>query len=649
MTNKIFKSVLTCIVLVNFTGCGGGSGTSPANSTPEVSNTNNKTIYFESDFDADSTLRVNENGVAIFSLDNTSELVERIPFTILLAGEYELCLEDADNILDVELKDRLGNSVLKSAPVFPLDCVSVSLQADDYFLHLNFVSKITSNVIDPSTNVFAPVPFVRVDEKTELKDYVELTDWNDKLRAEIFTIDPASVYPPDYDVSIHPDYTSLTLRTCYSTPVSNNSFATFRVDANKLRLSFKADLSSGSEYLCSYRINFLELGLGDISPIGKSFAALLNRSIVSSSPRAGKQSVSISSDINIEFIGSIDRLPVGSAFSISPSIAGETTTSGQVLNFNPSGSFNPETTYDVTLAGLSKDGKPINDIKFSFKTEKVFDLNNLSQNSTVDSLSDAQLCALGVSEFCAEIYFPVITTLSAEIIAPSDKGSRYLEVTTSLQQPASGDIIIVYEMIDTSDQSNLVSDRFVIGFGETTGKIAWPIDDFDRAEHSVTMNITKISNALDSLQTTNTGTWTVYNGELYNTGVVVDTVDSGAPIINDMFLSGNISSNDLSLTVVLDSPAEEDVYIDFLFEGDCQWRSGVDTVCLDPGVVTISAGSDIKVVALKEPDASRLVIGSSLITVTVANTRNVNIGPGLQPATETLDGIAPPDPDPVLF
>jgi len=123
------------------------------------------------------------------------------------------------------------------------------------------------------------------------------------------------------------------------------------------------------------------------------------------------------------------------------------------------------------------------------------------------------------------------------------------------------------------------------------------------------------------------------------------TNDDGAPIITGINLSGNISSSDLALTATLDRAASEDVYIQFTIEGGCQWfiLNGPE-LCLDAGVATIPAGSLETTVALPEPDGIRSFNPDRLITVTVANTRNVNPGAGLV-ATRLLD-TATPNPGP---
>ena len=629
MINIFVKTVITILVFVSFSGCGGGSSSPPVNFTPDPEVINNKTIYFESDFDTNTSLRLTANDVAIFELDNTSQLNERIPFTVSQAGNYELCMEGAGNILKAVLKDSLDQVVLEIKPELSLDCLSVSVLAQDYFLELKYVSNLIPNQDVPD----ATVPFIRLDEITELKDDVDTTDWDQKYIEELIRggVNPGST-------------NSSGVRTCYRTPISNISRAIFRVDAdNNLRLSFKPDLSQGSNLWCTYQIIFVVLAEQNIGDGDQIFAGFLNRTIVSSTPNLGSKSVSIASDISFKFRdttdqSSIDALSLGSTFIITPAIGvpNDITISGRTMTFDPSASFTNETDYEITLRGLTKEGgTPIGDQTFSFTTEKAL---NLTGNET--SLSNDDICTLGVTEFCSQNPFSTIQSISAEKSGATNIGSRYLKVTTKLAGELNNpsDILFEYEFIDNRDQSIAGQGQFVIGFGETAGVdldnlIPWPIDDFEKTQHSVSMNITKISNAFGPLE--ETGPWTAYNGELYNSPTDVITSEVGAPTINSISLTGNISSADLALIVTLDGPALEEINIEFLWAGGCQWGINND-ICLDPGVITIAAGQSATTVTLPEPDGSRGFDPAPTLTVTIANTRNVNEGTGLF-ATKVLD------------
>jgi|GEM_PF-3006909 len=619
MNRVTFKSVVISIFLALLVGCGGGSGSAVIISSDAVDDSNSKRIFFKSDFDSDSSLRVATNDIAIFQLDNRTESNERIPFTIAQTGEHELCMESADNILRAAIVNAQDQDVLTINPAFTLDCLLVQLGAGNYFLRLNYFNKIASDMD-------APVPFVRLDEKTELKAGVDISDWNAELLAE--AIRAGLLTPPTFLSD-----SSTLIRICYTTPTSNDSIATFRIDGNKLRLSFKPDLSAGETYQCSYQIPNVVLGPGDIGDIDAIVRQYVNRSLLSSRPKPGNQSVSIQSEILLQFKGSIGATPASSAFSISPTLPGVVSIQGQVLKFVPSSAFANDTLYNVVVSSLSENGSAIDDINFSFRSEKAL---NLTGNES--SLTNTQLCALGLSEFCAEVHFSDITSSSAAISSPSTSGSRLLQVTTTLDQPTPSDIVFEYQFIDSRDQSIIGQDKFVVTYGNTTSNniIAWPIDDFEKVIHSASMKITKISNAFGALNST--GSWSVYNGELYNTPGEVQVTEPNPSIITNIALSGNISSADLALTISLDQAAQEAVYVEFLIDGGCQWRSGVNEVCLDPGVVSIPANTTQFAIALPEPDGTRFVIGSSAITVTVSNTRNVTAGAGLVD-TKLLDGI----------
>jgi len=658
MQNVFIKS-LSALLIVLLAGCGGGGGSGGGNgdSGDGGNNTpapNNKTIYFENDFVVDPSLKVGADDVAIVNIVTNEAVTQLIPFTIAQAGDYELCLDGAEDILSAAVLDQ-GIEIANLVPRYPLVCSAVSLAAKNYTLKLSNVPRPVAlsftKTLSPLTFVKPDVPYVRTNQKRQIKSDVTASDWLSELNlirlqlglSEYATIDELS--------------TPVSYRQCYNVPVSKKSPAMFRINENKLLVSFKVDFSDGEKRSCTYveatGNNPVDpTNAGDIGDIDSIIASFVNSgpdsdaavsSLNYSRPRQADTNVAIGTDVVIGFKGTLDLLTKEEAFTISPAVSGQTSLEGSVLVFNPDGAFAHDTAYTVTLAGLSDaDGNPATDIVYSFRTEKDF---NLSGEET--SLTNAEFCALGVSEYCDQEKYATITGFSVNVKNDTGAGSRYLEVNTTLDKVTNADVVFQYEITKlatvvvppagiplpgASPTTELVevtiSGGFVIEAGKSSdvNYIELHDTDFEKDIYDATVKINAF-NVFNSPAEA-LGVWSTYNGEFFvNAGSVVTNDTNVAEVSGLSFLPG-ITEHDRKLVIALNSPATEEVNLKIAVDDVFTLIDGntANKTYLYPALITFAAGEqqiEIDVIL----DQSHHVAPenySSVLTPSIVDARNAS-------------------------
>ena len=635
------KASSACLILLSLllSSCGGGSssgdgvvttdgvdGTNGINST--LSDVQDKPVYYESDFLADSTLVLGETETVVVGIANAvSNGPHVIPFSIPQTGNYNFCIDGGDGVLYGQIRNLLNETVISIRPEHPLACENISIDAGAYNLFIDHPSAASIESF-----FGAPVPAVKLTVKAELQNYVDPANWLDEMNNEIVR---AGGVPVSYA------YPSLS-RKCYRTPLSASSTAVFRQQDNQLLFSFRPNLSEGSEYLCTYFVPNMTAptSAGDIGDIDTIINEYVNRSIVYSRPKAGEQAVSIYTDIKIEYDGVLDALPLNSVFTITPAVAGTFQNADSLFTFTPLSPLQQDVTYNVRLQNITDiDGNAKNDIAFSFTTEQVFDIT-----SEPEALSDAQLCAIGVAESCVQPHYSTINSISAQVLPSATNGSRYLEVTTELNQPTPVDIVIDFKIVDTRTGSVSYSEKTIIEYSDAvtnTNLVELSIYDFETVTHNERVDI-QVINAYN--QTTDLGTWSVYNGEFFPSENEVVTTDNTLPVITNMFFSAGSTIRDRRFNVMLDEPTTEEINLEVSIDND----SGVcsDFMCLTSydyypsRIITIPAGTQHGYIEVRplsnvlDPITEEIwpYTGdnyTSTVTATLTDARNAVIDPGL--------------------
>ena len=549
---------------------------------------NTKTILFEDDLDADPTLVMGVDDLVIAYVYTEKPTNRTIPFTIPQAGGYDLCLSQADNVLHAKIIDELGAELISFAPSYSLECKNVDLNAQQYDLVLSNGPRFNSIFYyddDVSARKTPSVSYIRDNEKIQIRSDVTEENWNSGLNIIKLSL--------GFSQNVK-DRNNISHRRCYTVPVSVRSPVAFRQDGDKLMVSFRADYSDGEKKNCTY----VEADsnnppaptsagdIGDIDTIISSFVES-DRALTYSRPRKGDTNISVGSDIVIGFDGVLDRLTKDQAFTISPAVNGVKELYQGVFTFNPTGALKYDTKYIVTLSGLSDaDGNPAVDISYSFRTGKQF---NISGIETV--LSNDELCALGVSEYCQQKQYSTLTSLDVNILNSTSAGSRYLEVRTVLDSASDTDTVFEYSIYTETD-SVVASGGFVLEAGNVsdTGLIELKESDFDKTIKSVVLKIEahNVFNQLNHYR----WTWGAYNGELFqSTGSVVTNDSYDVRVQPLSFLSG-ITEHDRKLKLTLSEPATEEVSLKIHIDAVRTLLSGITTnLSYDyPDVVTFDVG-----------------------------------------------------------
>ena len=637
---------LSLITILSFLviSCG-GSGPEPTPSPSGGVTPNNKTIYFEDDLDADPALVLGADDVAIVNVFTDQSVTKNIPFTVSSSGNYELCFDGGENIFSVTIFDQADQEVLVLNPQYSLSCLSVSLSPQNYTLKIanTDLPSTISPYID-GVSYRPDIPYIRLGEKKQIKSDVDASDWLAQLNLVLLSVGLSEIASLDEFV------TPISYRVCYTAPLSEKSPVVFRQNSNKLLLSFKADMSAGSESLCTYveaingnPANPTNAGdIGDIDAIAAGFinsgpdSEAATSSLAFSRPRQGDRSVAIGNDIVIGFDGVLDRLTKDEAFTISPAVAGVTELIGSVITFNPAGALEYDTVYTVTLAGLSDDsGSPINDIAYTFATEKEI---NLTGDET--ALTNAQLCALGVSEYCLQQHFSTIAGFSVQVKNSTGAGSRFLEVNTTLDQTTNTDVIFSYQIYKDGfigGQVLVNSGGFIIAAGKSSGVnyIELADNDFVKDVHDVTVKIQayNVFNQPAELL----GVWPVYNGEFFADSASVNTNDTSVAEVTTLsFLPGD-TVHDRKLVVSLSQPASEEVNLKVLISNASSCLTGCNVSYDYQGLITINEGEQQKIidVSLKQSLYQTYDNYVSVLTPSITDARNASFS-GVAVQNETI-------------
>jgi hypothetical protein len=158
-------------------------------------------------------------------------------------------------------------------------------------------------------------------------------------------------------------------------------------------------------------------------------------SVISYTP--GGSSVSIDSSVTVGFSEAMNQSSVQSAFSISPSVAGNFSWSGNTLTFDPSSSLQFNTIYTVTVAAAAKDagGTAMADA-YSWQFTTVASTNALptvlTRTPTGTAVSLDSSIAIGFSEAMSQS-----SAQSAFSISPSVAGSFSWSGNTLTFDPTS--------------------------------------------------------------------------------------------------------------------------------------------------------------------------------------------------------------------
>lgn len=572
------KIILTTLLSLLVVSCGGGGSGSPAGGA-----SNNKTVYFENDFVSDSSLVASLNDVAVFQIDHaTVTLDDRIPFAVE-SGDFDLCVGFAAGILGIRIKNSLDELVVDSRPSFSVDCKAVTLAAGTYYAEPYYVSK-------PLSYFQAPVPNVRVNINIEKKSDLDIADWDASMAAEASRGGATDGGVPQW-------------RHCYDAPNATFSYLSYSRESNKILFNLRADLTQGFQKLCTHvpSVNPFTNSpavpqsagdIGDIDEIIASFIESANSSLESSAPDVGAQYVSVASKIKVKFIGTIDVLSVDSLFSIIPETTGQLVLNGQEIEFTPDSNLQPDTSYQVKLTGLFKDGVASGDIHFGFKTEK-----QISFTGNETSLPAADLCALGIQQYCTSSSYAEISAITAAMPTGVIKGSQYLNVTTQFNKQNNSDVLIDYEVIDTRDDGVLFTGSYVALHGEQTYQdtVSLPDDWYNTEAFDVKVVITKVSNSFAGAY--DLGTWPVLNGEFYSSQSQLD-VGSDASVVSDLSIAAGTEQSFRMVTVTLDNPAVEDVNVVLSVVADVSGINGFNLSYGEP-VLKFVAGEQQKSVEIK--------------------------------------------------
>ena len=501
-----------------------------------------KSIYYKNDFLQDTNLSVTENNVAIYKVNNNTALNEVIPFVIEDEGDYEFCIDGAQNILSVEILDATSTSILISEPKFPLQCISVHLNTQKYMLKLRYIVKINS-MYD------VEVPYIRLYEKREIKSEVLFTDW-----------ESGKLYESDVGSPLYNHFKGF--RYCYKTPINANSTISFWRDSNKFRLSFRSNLDEGTTFNCTYPGSALKpqkiYSASDIGDIDSIVSQLLDTqntpSLVYARPASGSTHIGLDSSINIKFRGSIDALSLSDAYSISPDVAGVLSLEGQNLSFVPTDKLEYMTTYSVSLKGLSDNGVTISDIDLSFTTHERY-----IYDESKPLLEGYELCAVGLSSYCPSEDYAKVISIQMDYLEGSINGSRTLVVNTTLDKATPVNILIDYELVSDDSANTLLKGTLIVEEGATNGlsEISYDYDTFILAEQNATLNIVNIRNAYTNDRFS--FNYIVEGGEFFKTHSEV--------IAPEIVQINNLSFSNKILTVGLDTTAVEDVDVQIYFVG----------------------------------------------------------------------------------
>lgn len=625
-------SLITLLSLLVLS-CGGGSesnsGPSGDDNTGPAPNT--KTIYFEDDLDADPTLVMGADDLAIAYVYTEKATNRSIPFTVPQAGNYDLCIDQADNVLHAKIIDELGTELVSFTPSYSLECKSIDLSAQQYDLVLTNAPRFNSIIFydDISDWKRPSTSYIRTNEKRQIFSDVTEDDWNNGLNIIKLSLGLSQNASASNNIS-H--------RRCYTVPLSVRSPVAFRQDGDKLLVSFRADYNDGEKKTCTY-VEADNLNppsptsagdIGDIDSIVVEFVEATEiendiKQLNYSRPRKGDSNVSVGSDVVIGFEGVLDRLSKDQAFTISPSVSGTADLKTNVFTFNSDTVLENDTEYTVTLSGLSdNEGNPANDIRFSFKTEKQFNVSG-----TETTMSNEEFCALGVKEYCETKQFSSITDLSVNILNSVSAGSRHLEVQTTLDQTNSADIIVEY-VISTDTGELVKSSGFVIEAGKLsdTNFISLKEIDFDKTIKNVTVTIS-VKNAVYELPT-ELGSWAIYNGEFFTDSASVVENNFSVAVSSLEILPG-ITEHDRKLVFTLNEPAAEEVYLQVGVAAIRTLLSGTTSsqYYSIPNPVSIAVGEqqvtvDVEYGCLSSLGCIKPTTYRSDLTISVVNSRNAD-------------------------
>ena len=221
-------------------------------------------------------------------------------------------------------------------------------------------------------------------------------------------------------------------------------------------------------------------------------------------------------------------------------------------------------------------------------------------------------------------------------------------MTTELNQPTPVDIVIDFNIVDTRTGSVSHSEKTIIEYSDAitnTNLVELSIYDFETVTHNERVDI-QVTNAYN--QTTDLGTWSVYNGEFFPSENEVVTTDNTLPVITNMFFSAGSTIRDRRFNVMLDEPTTEEIDLEISIDHDSNLSCIIGELnCMPPAysyprIVTIPAGVQqvtIEVQAIlaiydpSNPQAAAIPYTgdnyTSTVTATLTDARNAVIDPNL--------------------